>query len=454
MACAMELYKADRSFTLVEKDRQVGGLAKTYRFGPFRTDNGPHRFFSQNRYLYDFIEDLLGEQWIPVDRFTRFYIDGKFYRYPVEWKDALSNMGLLKAARAFTDYLVAKVRHFNREPRNFEEFAVANFGRTLAEFNMLNYTEKIWGLPCAQLSVDWAQQRIKGLTLKSLLANALFSKKGPKTLVDQFYYPDRGTGLIYETIKDRIAGENAVLLENEPAEIRHKNGRIVEVLLKGGEICRPDHLVSSIPITVFVGLLNPAPPPELLHALKNLKYRSQAYLFLTLDKPSVSKDQWIYFPDREVPFGRISEMRNFSERMSPEGKTSLFIEFFCWKEDEVWNMSREELFELAIAWLEKLDFVKRDEVIDIYHIKKENVYPVYDLDYRGHLDVVKSYLDRFSNLIYIGRPGRFKYTNQDHSLEMGILAARSIVENRRYDIENVGAEEEYFERGYVRQNAS
>ena len=451
MACAMELHKAGERFTVVEKDEQVGGLAKTYQMGAFRTDNGPHRFFSQNKYLYDFIEDLLGEKWITVDRCTRFYIDGKFYQYPVEWKDALSKLGLWKAGIAFLDYLVARIKYMNKDLENFEDFAVSNFGRTLAEFNMLNYTEKIWGLPCSQLSVDWAQQRIKGLTLRSLLANAIFKRSGPKSLVDQFYYPDRGTGLIYEAIKDKISEGNQILLSNEPVKFLHDGQKITEVILKNGEtFASPRKVISSIPMTSFLGMLDPEPPAEVTQAMSRLRYRAQAYLFLTLDKSTISKDQWIYFPDRDVPFGRISEMRNFSELMSPPGKTSLFIEFFCWKDDEIWNMSKEDLFEVAITWLDKLDLVRREEVIDIFHIRKDNAYPVYDLTYKENLDIVKKYLDHIENLTYIGRPGRFKYTNQDHSLEMGILAARSIVDGRSYNIEEVGAEEGYFERGYVK----
>ena len=143
-------------------------------------------------------------------------------------------------------------------------------------------------------------------------------------------------------------------------------------------------------------------------------------------------------------------MNNFSEKMSPRGRTSLFIEFFCWEGDEIWNMSKDNLLNITIAWLEKFGFLKKDNILDVYHIKQKYVYPVYDLEYKKNLDVVKNYLDAFSNLIYIGRPGRFKYTNQDHSLEMGILAARSILENKKFDIENVGAEKEYFEKGYVK----
>jgi len=191
-------------------------------------------------------------------------------------------------------------------------------------------------------------------------------------------------------------------------------------------------------------------PNEVLEAIRNLKFRSHVSLFITLNKPSVSSDQWIYFPEKEKPFGRIMEPKNFSKKMSPLDKTSLFIEFFCWENDKIWNASKEELFELSIEWLEKLGFIKREEVIDYFVHKEKYAYPVYDLNYKENLRKVKSYLRRFRNLQLIGRTGCFRYNNLDHALEMGILAARSIIEGKQYNIEEVGAEQEYFERGYVR----
>ena len=255
MACAMELHKAGRRFTIVEKDTQVGGLSKTYRFGEFLTDNGPHRFFSKNPYLYGFIGELLNEKWIKVERFTRFYVGGKFYRYPVEWRDALSNLGFKRALKTIADYGICRLTYSRREAANFEEHAVANFGRTLAEFNVLNYTQKIWGLPCSQLSVDWAEQRIRGLTFTSLLADAILNRRGPKTLVDEFHYPEQGTGQIYEAIAERISEQNTLLLANEPVRIKHDGDAVVEVALRDGRVFEPNRLVSSIPVTTLCQIL-------------------------------------------------------------------------------------------------------------------------------------------------------------------------------------------------------
>lgn len=466
LATAMELSKAGKDFVVVEKESVVGGLAKTYTFTEgnlvFRTDNGPHRFFSKNPYLYEFIENLIDEQWIEVRRQTRQFIGGKFYDYPVNAMQALKNLGVFKAAQILFDYGVAKIQYsvFKKPIKNFADYVYANFGKTLGEFSMINYTEKIWGISAKDIHADWAGQRIKGLSLMSVAKDMLmrlFGARGankPKTLVDAFYYPDMGTGLIYETIEERLRDkEYTVLLSTEPIQVVHDGENITEVVLKSpeGEISVSfKTLVESVPLPKFVELLLPTPPQEIVDAKKRLRYRSQVYLFLTLDKDSVTADQWIYFPDKNFPVGRMSEMKNFSKKMSPPDKTSLFIEFFCFEGDETWNMTRDELLAFALPYLESAGFLKKNEIRNAYLLKQKDVYPLYDTEYHSYLGVVKRYMDGFQNLIYIGRPGRFRYNNQDHSLEMGILAAQSIIDGKKYDIEKVGDEIEYYESGKLR----
>jgi len=180
-----------------------------------------------------------------------------------------------------------------------------------------------------------------------------------------------------------------------------------------------------------------------------LRWRSQVYLFLTLDKDQVTPDNWIYFPQKDIPFGRTSEMKNFSKDMCPDGKTSFFIEFFAFDTDELWTMDKEQLLDLVMPYFEKWGFFTRDEIRQSYLWKRSHVYPVYDTSYKGNVETIRAYLDQLENLIYVGRPGRFRYTNQDHSLEMGIIASRMILEGKRYDMDTVGAENEYFEKGPI-----
>ncbi len=458
MAAAMELSRAGRTCTVVEKANQVGGLAKTLVFqepdGIYRTDIGPHRFYSKNKYLYDFIEDLLGEEWITVHRQTRFLVDGKYYFYPIRLGNVLRHVGLRGSARILSDYLKEHIRAVFHPPRilSFEDYAVSKFGRALAEFNMLNYTEKIWGIPCSGISIDWALQRIGGLSIWSTLKKAVFGTSGPKTLVDTFYYPSHGSGQIYETIRERIEQKGSRVLTNtQPQRLRWSNRRVhsVEMTGQSNAVMEPSCTVSSLPITECVKLFDPLPPTEVCRAAESLRFRSQIYLFLTINREHITQDNWIYFPDKEIPFGRLSEMKNFSETMCPLGKTFLFVEYFCFEGDDVWNMSKDAISSLTIQWLETLGFIKKSEVLSTHRYRQAHVYPLYDLMYRTHLQTILTWMDQFENFYAIGRPGRFRYTNQDHSLEMGILAARSILDGRRHNIEDVGKEQEYFERGFT-----
>lgn len=456
LAAAMELCKARKDFVVIEKNCSVGGLARTHVIKEghleFRTDIGPHRFYSRKGYLNQFIGDLLQEKLIVVKRETQQYIDGKFFNYPINPVQAFKNLGFSTVIIILVDYFLAilKYRIFRRPIKNFYEHAVANFGKKLAMFNIINYTEKIWGLSTKQLDASWGKRRITGLSLSGVIKNMLvkISKRqnSIRALVDTFYYPELGTGTIYEQIGERIELEGySIFLNSYPTKIKHERDHIKQLVVQIGEKeiqIKLDYLVESIYIVDFLLLLEPSPPQHVLKAAEKLRYRSQVYLFLTLDRDRVTHDQWIYFPDVHLPFARISEMKNFSSKMSPLNKSSLLIEFFCNEDDEIHRMTKDELFELVLPFFEKQGFFTRIDVRNCYRFSNNRDYPIYDLVYETNLNTVKRYLDSFDNLFYVGRPGRFEYSSQDQSIEMGILSGKSIIDGHRRDLDAVMNERE------------
>ncbi|MDD4627975.1 MAG: FAD-dependent oxidoreductase [Candidatus Peribacteraceae bacterium] len=459
MAASFELARAGKRVAVVERASQVGGLAKTLRFerpeGTYLTDIGPHRFFSKNAYLYQLIGNILQEQWKSVPRHTRFFVGGKYYAYPIKLGNVLSQMPKTKILGMLWDYSFERVRSVIRPRpiRTFEDYALSCFGRTLAEFNILNYTEKIWGIPCNQINVDWASQRIAGLSPLATVAAIFFKKRSAKSLVDSFYYPAKGSGLIYETMRAHVEQRGGtVATDTHPVKYICEGNRVVSVDIEGPQgitTVSPSSVVSSVPLMESVRLFGNHAPAEVREAAKNLRFRAQVYLFLTVAREHMAPDNWIYFPNKDIPFGRISEMKNFSTSMCPPGKTSLFIEFFCFEGDEIWTATAERLLALAAEWLERLKLLKREEILSYHHLREPNAYPLYDLTYRQHTATILSWMDRLENFYTIGRPGRFRYTNQDHSLEMGILTARSIIEGKRHNVDTIGDSREYFERGFL-----
>jgi protoporphyrinogen oxidase len=190
-----------------------------------------------------------------------------------------------------------------------------------------------------------------------------------------------------------------------------------------------DYLIESIHIPVFIRLLEPTPPVHVAEAAARLRYRSQVYLFITLNKEKIMEEQCIYFADTEIPFSRVSEMNNFSKKMSPPHKSSLLLEFFCNLGDRIYDLKAEELLNLSIPFLEKHISLKISDIRGYYRFHSIYSYHVYDLAYETNL-IVRRYLDSFDNLFYIGRPGRFEYTSQPRSIEMGTLAAQAIMNKK------------------------
>ncbi len=461
LSSSYELSRHGLPCIVLEKQDKTGGICKTHEFEyegeKYLTDTGPHRFFSKNPALYQMIEDLLGPDWVEVKRLTRQLINGKYYDYPVNVAQAVMNAGPDRALRMGLDFLVEMIKGRFREPdkSTFESWVVANFGRSLAEFNLLNYTEKIWGIPCSKIAGEWAAQRIPGMNALSIVKKAIFKSGGPKSMIDAFFYPRRGINMIYAAMEKVTKGKgNSVLTNVKIMKIKHANGLVtsLEYEVNGARKAIPvDNLISSMPITELIELLDPQPPAEVLKASRGLQYRDQVYLFLIIDKPKITEDTWIYFPTTPPTFGRMMEPKNWTKDMSPARRSSLFVEYFAFKGDALWRMSKENLVKMTVRQLEWLGFCKASEVLDAHVIYNEKAYPSWDIYFRKKLTKINNYLTGFPNIYTVGRNGRFRYNNQDHSIETGLLAAKSIIEEQNYDLEAAGAELEYFESGKLYQ---
>ncbi len=174
--------------------------------------------------------------------------------------------------------------------------------------------------------------------------------------------------------------------------------------------------------------MRPAPPPEVSNAARNLKFRAMIFLYLKLNKPAVTADHWIYFPDPKVIFNRISEMKNFSKEAAPPGKGSLTLEITCDLGDEIWNTPEDELYAKSLQGLIEARLINREDVTGHFFERLPNAYPSYDLNYESNLALLAYHLSGFDNVITGGRQGLFRYINTDHALEMGFCAAEEIAE--------------------------
>lgn len=451
LSAGFVLAKNNQKVEVFEKDSIVGGLSKTIERNGFRFDMGGHRFWTKNDEIDKFVKELMGDELIKTPRISRIYFNNRFFDYPLKPVNALLSLGVFKATHVVGSYLGNKVKgaFVKKKDISFEDWITNRFGKKMYEIFFKNYTEKVWGIPCSIIAAEWAAQRIKGMSLRTAVKEAFFKSGEVKTLIEEFYYPKLGTGRVPERLAEEIIKEGSkVEVDSNVVSINHKEDRIDSVTVEVNgrkEMVKGDNFISSIPITELIENLNPRAPEDILDMARRLAYRDIVLVNLMLDRETITNDTWIYIQEQGVPFGRLQQPKNWSKYLVPEGKSSLIVEYFSSVGDKFWNMKDDELIKLSVEHLQDtLKFIKKEEVFDGFVIRIRKAYPTYEIGYEEPLKQLKEYLKKFKNLQIIGRYGIFRYNNMDHSIEMGIKAAKNLL-GEEHDLDKIGTEQEYQE---------
>jgi protoporphyrinogen oxidase len=448
LTAALQLARGGIRPLVLEKAGKIGGIARTESYRGYRFDMGGHRFFTKIEAVNRLWREMLPEDFLRVSRISHIYYRGKFIDYPIEFLNALTNLGPRESFMILMSYFKARRRPFS-DPKTFEEWVINHFGERLYRMFFKTYTEKVWGIPCSTIQAEWAAQRIRGLSLKSAVANALFGTHQAKTLVREFHYPRLGPGMMWEKFRGSLEGEGGnIRLETPVVRICRREDRIEKVVARNhGEDVeyRGDHFLSSLPLREMIRSLDPPAPPEVRDAASRLSYRGFILVGLIISRADLFPDQWIYIHSPEVRVGRVQNFGNWSRDMLPDqGTTSLGMEYFCSEGDEVWNMADDDLLALARRELADLGLAAAGEVTDGVVFRQAKTYPVYNEDYRQSLETITAFLSSLENLQSIGRNGMHRYNNMDHSMLTGILAAENVM-GGTHDIWEINKEPDYHE---------
>jgi protoporphyrinogen oxidase len=454
LSAAYELSRHHVQSTVLEADSVVGGLAQTAEYKGYLFDIGGHRFFTKVSLVDRMWHEILGPDFLSRPRLSRIYYNSRFFQYPLEPMNALRGLGIFEAIRCGLSYAWAKVKP--QEPEsNFEAWVSNRFGRRLYGIFFKAYTEKVWGIPCREIDAEWAAQRIRGLSLTSVVWNALRRKRRQdkksviKTLIHEFNYPRRGPGMMWTRTRDLIEERGSRVVMNSPVEkIYWEPGRVTAVKA-GGRVYRGHHFISSMPIRQLIRCLEPAPPAYLAEAAVDFHYRDFLTVCLICKGTDLFPDNWIYIHDPNVRVGRIQNYSNWSPEMVPDASTScLGMEYFCFEGDDLWNTPDNRLLEMARQEVAQLGLVRPEAVIDGTVLRVPKAYPVYDATYQRGLAAIKRFISSISNLQLVGRNGMHRYNNQDHSILTAVLAARNVL-GAKYDLWQVNADQEYSEEGQM-----
>jgi protoporphyrinogen oxidase len=456
---ALRLSKGKLIPIVLEKDSTyIGGISRTVDFKGYKFDIGGHRFFSKSQEITKFWDEIGGEDMLERPRLSRIYYEKKFFDYPISPINAFVNLGPRQSFLILLSYLRAKISPY-KNPQTFEEWVTNQFGKKLYSMFFKSYTEKVWGIPCDKISADFAAQRIKGLSLTSLVIDTLRSflgiknKKVIKTLIEKFKYPKRGPGQFWEKAASIVNTEGGqVILDRNVKKINYdnRNKKIISITAENSSgntfEYKADYFISTMPVADLIKAFGADVPEEYVKASQKLGYRDFLTVALIVKKEFVFADNWIYIHEPDVKLGRIQNFKNWSSFMIPDSQTtSLGLEYFCNEGDEFWNMKDKDLINLAKEELEKIGLVKKELVVDGTVVRMPKAYPVYDEDYKDTVLKVREFTDPISNLFLVGRNGMHKYNNQDHSMMTGIISIRKMLGETSLDPWNVNSDAEYHE---------
>jgi protoporphyrinogen oxidase len=516
LTAALELLERSSIVPIVlEKSADIGGIAKTVNYKGNRIDIGGHRFFSKSDRVMDWWTRVMPVEatsdpfaikyqnqsrevdanptgprasqddlvMLVRDRKSRIYFLRKFFDYPITLSAAtLQNLGILRSIRIGASYLKSLVFPI-RDERNLEQFFINRFGKTLYETFFKSYTEKVWGLPCQEISAEWGAQRIKGLNIIKAITHAARSifrkttgiaqKDVETSLIERFLYPKLGPGQLWEEVARRVTrmgGE--VRMQQDVVALHARGGRIVGVDVRdqttGEKITiTGDIFFSTMPIKELMRALTPAVDERLLAISDGLMYRDFITVGLLVRKLTVKdqhsaegekliRDNWIYVQEPDVLVGRLQIFNNWSPYLVADKETVwLGLEYFCNEGDAIWSRSDEEMIALGKEELARIGIIDTGDVVDATVLRVPKTYPAYFGTY-DRLNEVRDYLAGYTNLFLVGRNGMHKYNNQDHSMLTAMTAVDNILEGRtdQSNIWAVNTEQEYHEHKAKEKSAS
>nr|WP_256441313.1 NAD(P)/FAD-dependent oxidoreductase [Chitinophaga sp. HK235] len=509
------LQRTDIIPVILEKSTDIGGISKTVNYKGNRIDIGGHRFFSKSDRVMDWwmtvmpldkeaaeiftisyqqktrevkvpkketeTDTLVAENpdliMLVRKRLSRIYFLKKFFTYPIQLSiDTLRKLGIMTTIKIMISYLYAQLFPRKNE-KTLEDFMINRFGKTLYLLFFKHYTEKVWGVPCNEISAEWGAQRIKGISIGKAIAHAAKSawnaskpkdikqKNVETSLIEQFLYPKHGPGQLWEEVARQVTAQGAtILMQHDVTNIIATGDRITAIetvdrttgektLLEG------DYFFSTMPVQELVAGLKTDVPANVREVAAGLLYRDFITIGILLKNlsfenaktkthaPITLQDTWIYIQEKDVKVGRLQLFNNWSPYMVKDPDTTwVGMEYFCNKGDDFWALSDTEIRETAIHELCKIGLARKEDVLDATVLRMEKTYPAYFGTY-DRFDEIRNYLDSFGNLFLVGRNGMHKYNNSDHSMLTAMVAVDNIAAGitTKNNIWSINTEQEYHE---------
>jgi protoporphyrinogen oxidase len=397
---------------VLEKEKDFGGLMRTIREDGFNFDyGGSHVIFSKNKEPLNFILKLLNHNKLRQKRNTKVLYKGSYVKYPFENGLAdLTKKENFECLYAFIENLLNKEKGNYEKPANLREWLYYTFGCGIAEKYLIPYNQKIWKYPLEDITLEWVE-RVPNPPVVDIVKSSLGLETEGYTHQSYFYYPQRGgIQALIESLKKQV---NSNMVAGFEVKKVHKEGHYW-VVSNDKEDRIYDKVISTMPIQALIKAMNA--PKKVRNALDDLKHNSLICVMLGLNVPKLNDFSWLYIPDNDVLFHRVSFPSNYSPNVAPYGKSSVLAEITCKKGDRTWAMKDEDIIDQTMEDLHRLRIIDKSDVCFAKTKRSIYAYVITDLNYEENLKTVKSYVAE-AGIDLLGRFSEFKYLNMDACVE-------------------------------------
>jgi len=408
--------KAGLEFEIFEASSKSGGNCRTLNFGDFKVDTGAHRFHDKDEKMTREIMGLMGNTIKEINAPSYIFHHGKLIHFPLTPLSVFSQLSFSELCQAIWYFFIDKFLII--ETNDFQSLAYKKYGRFMADMFLTNYSGKLWGEDCSELSLDIAGSRLKNLNFSSMLTEYLNKNSKSKHLEGTFFYPEKGFGAIADNLAE-YCGEENIQKNNRITKITTVDKKIVEIEINNNKIIIPEIVINTLPVTLFTQMLTPTPPEEIMELVKKLKFRHLKLVIFLLDKDSVNNAATMYYPAEQFIFTRCYEPRNRSKKMSPPGKTSLVAEIPHSDNDFVSRLTDNEITEMVKRDLLSTLLIAENEISGTNVFSIPYAYPVLKKGYEQDYGKIIDYLNQFENLFITGRNGKFEYSWTHNMMRWG-----------------------------------
>ena len=461
-------YHLGRDCLLLEQHSTVGGWCRSIEDNGFTFDYAGHIMFSNDPYVKNLYQLLLGENVHWQDREAWIYSKGVYTRYP--FQGALyglppevitecivgaveARLGSMPDTRGLTSRptgssttackpesitdccadgiseshvpLVHPSRTRQAPAANFEEFIYQVWGKGIAKHFALPYNRKLWAVPLSTMETSWLGGRVPLPDLAEMIDGALRPVAKPMGPNARFGYPlQGGFQALMNGFLEHLTGTlklNAVVARVIPS--RHM------VMLGDGSIHPYEHLISTMPLPLLVKIAGEEAPPSVRLAASRLRHVSVRCVNLGIGCADLTDKHWIYYPESSV-FHRIFMQGNASPHCNAPQGFGLTCEI-TYSPDKPLPCEGDALIDLCINDAIGVGLLKpEDPIIARNMVDMPYAYVVYDHGRADNVAIIREWA-RTHDIILAGRYSEWEYYNSDHAFIAGRNAALAVEADRR-----------------------